>query len=242
MHTEYIPPVSVSGCKKAKRCARSWAFRDIAGHPGSSGKGAEESSRAHKIAEKYLKTGEIPDLTIKEGRWFLKCLHLLPKPGTVLVERPFAFWAFGIEWHGYKDWQCVDRPLTGDHKFLADVVARSLDSAALMRDDQAMLYALDTCILFGSEYAELDWIWYPKNKQAPRRTYLSHVPLEHCYRHVETELVPIARYLRDLRRFFAPVLAYGQEYLTARVNEDITRNQGACFDYNTPCPYLQICK
>jgi len=232
--------ISASAYKSCERCVAKWAFIAIAKYPREETPATKFGKKGHGFAENYLKFGITPDQTCKEGRTLIKGLHLLPKPGTVLVEEPFAFRFGGVLWDGYKDWQLPHRPLVGDHKFIADTNRFALSESELLNDHQAMIYGMHECIKFRSLQCELDWVWYPKSKGEIKRTYLGNVPYVHCRDHVE-KMLPLAQYMVATRALFRKHQHLGQKFLTDAINMYLPKNRAACFDYSRQCPHIEYC-
>jgi hypothetical protein len=187
-----------------------------------------------------LKYGIAPDQTRREGRWLMRGIHLLPRPGTVWVERAFAFRFDGINWGGYKDFEHPYEPYTGDHKFISDTNKYSLDRKGLLDNNQGMLYALDSCIKYQSTLAALDWIWYPKNAGPVKRTLIREISIDRCASHVHREMTPTATMMTQYRHYVRSIFRPDVD-LVALVNRETYANKGACFDYHTTCPYIGVC-
>src|SRR5690606_28311493 len=130
----------------------------------------EFGTKYHTIAEQYLTNGGTPDQSCAQGRLFTECVPLLPKPGTVDVERHVEVEYRGHTFHGYLDFSRkrdrLNLALAGDHKTCSGP-QWALTAETLPDDEQGIMYPW---LLFqaGDAKGECELHWQYADKKTRR--------------------------------------------------------------------------
>lgn len=155
-------------------CARKWAFSKIDGLRSPPGPSAALGLDVHGQIERWLKDGIPLNMTVPSGPIAMAGLHLLPMPKTagLRVEEEFTIEICGHKFRGYKDYEIFHPrpiPLVGDHKSTKDFRWAKTDAVhppiegednRLRADIQANLYAAHAMWVTGSEWCDLEWMYY----------------------------------------------------------------------------------
>jgi len=242
-------------------CFRRWAFGATTDLARTKSESTDFGGNAHSAAEEYLRSGKMPDYTTKEGLAIGKGLHLLPRPGSVVVEEPFAFYVEDFLFDGFIDFRAPDWRGVGDHKFISSVKMpvpwltwRTEPYHDLVPDDhpwypidpedfrgkvQPNLYALACGVRARSASTFCHWIWYPK-KSSDRVAINTTVQIQtsDAQEFMFDEILPHAIDMRAARKHLR---AIPKHLRVLEINRSIPCNMAACVAYAKLCDYSEHC-
>lgn len=179
------PVFSASQINTAEDCLRRWAFEYVWGLSSEGNASARLGKAVHTQLERWLAFATPPgglhaEFGDRPARIAKVAIPPLPAPGTGDVEGGFTLRGM-VRWKGFKDWTGIfqSHPTVIDHKTTSDL-KWAKTAQELARDPQALLYALHTMLLFGSNYVELMWNYVttgtrPKSSPVRTRLYLPQV-------------------------------------------------------------------
>jgi hypothetical protein len=165
-------PFSPSSLAEFESCPRKWAWRKIHGIVSLSSPAQAFGLRLHRHLELYLRDGVPIDQTDDAGKAAFAGLHLLPRPGTALIETPMALEYGGQKFHGIPDVMAhgaetadlrTTRPAVFDHKSTVDFKWAKTPEA-LRTDLQLALYAYAAMLRYGVPECHCRWNYYRRNK------------------------------------------------------------------------------
>lgn len=165
---------SASQVSTYQLCARKWFLQKVEGLRSPPGPSAALGLDVHSQIERWLKDGIPLDMTVPSGPIAMAGLHLLPMPKTpgLRIEEEFTIEIYGHKFRGYKDYAIHEPrpiPLVGDHKSTKDFRWAKTDALhppddgednRLRIDIQANLYAAEAMWRTGSEWCDLEWMYY----------------------------------------------------------------------------------
>lgn len=197
----YNSPTSITGWLE---CPRKWGFRYIARLPSPQHASAALGSDAHTQLELYETKGTPLDFTRPSGEILQSGLHFFPAPGTTGLEGEGEFYLrskrTGFLYMGKKDIGLppgVPQPQLGfdgsapivlDLKTTSSIEDYSKSEEDLRFDPQAALYGLEAMVRFGTDVADLGWIYCQtkKTKKSKPVTFRVHLPVvEHVFDAIE---------------------------------------------------------
>lgn len=223
-------PVSASQIKTWKQCPRKWAFQKLGRVPRQETEALAFGSRMHEHAERWLSKAIPPDLS-KEGRCFAEGIHLLPAPGSCLVEVRFDYVRDGVPMVAILDWlELPPAVRIGDHKSTSGR-QWALDADALRTDTQSVIYS--ACIIehFDLPSVTSRWVYYPKRGGSPWPVDILVSRSEAIDR--EAPLLEIGKTIRSLRTL--GVCSYDW------INANIEAKPSACDGVGKFCDAASVC-
>ena len=225
-------------------CPRRWWHKYVGGFREPGTKYQEWGLVYHKMAENYLRHGELPTIdSLTSGttefqcaKALLKAVPFLPKPTHpgLAQEARFDFMYDGVHFFGYKDYDAPDAvgfltetpgtPFVGDHKTTSAFKwAKSSDE--LKHNTQAVMYACDLALKYDAPYVALNWVY-------SLRTGESCLPVRVIMTRTEIDAVMTDR-VRIVHKIERARLATSAEHLEAKID--------ACYAFGGMCPFLGEC-
>jgi hypothetical protein len=254
--------ISASAIDSKILCFRRWAFGAFTDLAKRSADSTDFGHGAHSMAEAYLEHGTIPDYTTKEGRALGKGLHLLPAPGSVLVETPFAFEVQGVLFDGFIDFRAPNWRGVGDHKFISttslkqpwynwrtesyhDLVENEdpwypIEPDEFKRRTQPNLYALACAVRARSDKTYCHWVWYPKSDREKHAVSTTvEIRAAEAQAFMFDEIMPHAIDMIETRKYFRNV---PKHLRVLQINRSVPCNVGACTAYMKLCDFSEHCE
>jgi hypothetical protein len=176
----YVYTNSASQVENYLTCARKWFLDSVLRLKGPQKPSAALGSRAHEISEAWLKHGVEPDgaecirwtNTSKAGKTyevvkypgqiFMNGVHLLPRPGTVIVEGRFkTALPSGRVFSGARDQLGIvnGRAWVGDNKNVSSPMW-ALTADELHTNVQAQIYFYDVLTRYGVDEVDGQWTYF----------------------------------------------------------------------------------
>jgi hypothetical protein len=127
-----------------------------------------EGTRLHRIIQRYLNTGAIPDTKERAAH---ACIKVLPVPAGSIYTADIERVVLHEQHHGYIDWARGSRVL-GDLKFTKSVRYQQAKNPAT--DPQRIIYAVDA-FAYDSELRKLTQHWTVTQFDGAKALTLKHV-------------------------------------------------------------------
>jgi len=230
-----------------QHCQRKWGWRYLNKIILPPNYAAEIGLRGHGILEKYLTTAHLNPLESDLHHLCSMGAHLYPAPCTpgLQIEHHFGCMIGGYRFHGYKDVQLLQRPLSHgrcvgcsdttrcdeclprvwDHKFTSNLRWAKSDEV-LRTDTQAVIYLFDAMLKADYPKARGTWVYY--QRKGARKIQRSEVTLR-----VEDLSVP----LKEILKAAAKIHYIRKNYTSAL---QLPPNVLACSDFGG-CGYSSLC-
>jgi len=196
-----------------------------------------DGKAAHSVAEAYLKTGAIPDITTKYGRWVNEGIPLLPAPHTSLVEhRVQRFEWEGLPWTVVFDCVHLASWTKLDHKFISPgSFPFTFTPITLLDDAQALLN-----VIAPPQFptTNLRWVYYPKSGSRKPWAVDSQITVPQAEERFKRLHLPVCQEMHTYNTLFAGV----HEEDRVELCNAIPCTSTACFDYHKPCEFMGVCK
>jgi hypothetical protein len=231
-----------------KKCQRKQAFKYFARLevevPDWMRKAREDGELLHKHGENYLKDGTYPP-NDKMGRLVQKAISmgLLPEPPITQVESWVSHdWSEGIQFFARVDFEDEHGP--NDHKTCKDQATYekyNLDEEGMRTDPQVVINSW----LWLEKHPEAvqcraRWIYYLKKGGDPFAVEVV-LSREEVQRTMETEIVPVAEHLSELKRLWDEINPQTLDEKISLCN--VVKNEPkACGGKGQLCDFFQHCK
>jgi len=203
-------------------CPRKWAWSKIEGLRLPSNAQAQFGTDVHAHLEEYLSKGTPIDLTKKTGEVALAMLPYAPAPGEAAIEEWFYLDFWGHRLRGKKDAERF--AVVWDWKTTSDLMWAKTPET-LREDIAACVYALDSMLKSGLDYAHLRWVYAQRKK--PFKVRPVDVTL------TKDDIVPTLRRVKKIADEIANIPS-GARAL------DLPYDANACSAYGG-CPYVELC-
>ena len=170
-----VPFISPTAITAWLECPRKWAWRYIAKIYAAPKASAELGTDAHKQLELYLTKGMPLDFTRPSGAILQAGLHFFPAPMTDGLQGEGEFYLqserTGFVYMGKKDVELppgVPQPQLGfdgsapiieDLKTTKDIGEYAKSKDDLLFDPQSVMYAIEAMVRYGTENADLGWVY-----------------------------------------------------------------------------------
>ena len=231
---DYLSPSSIEAFEL---CERRWGWVKLNRQPKQTSEAADEGSAVHRAHDDWLTKGIPYDRTTRIGEIAACTLHLLPDPGSCVVEVEVRFTYAGIVFGGKIDvhWPEPDFVVILDHKTTGDFQWAKTTKEELIGHPQAPIYAAWGMAYYGKSWAHLRWNYALRAKQPKPK------PSWHLVH--ESEVKPaIDAHIPTARRMLQVIEHANSERARGRMfgARDLPANPRACQAYGG-CVHRKLC-